>query len=135
LGNYSSYGEVGDEDNEKADNIIVVQRDDFPEHVLRIRIDSQRGALFTNIESITTHGLIKAKSAEAAICPDITTLQEQMAKNGIATEWTFRREPGEVKMKEYIGTKAKIDKSRKTEKNKQGKITRQIALERRINND
>jgi hypothetical protein len=105
MNGYSAYGEAAGNDS----NTIVVQRADLTDCVLRIRIDSERSAVFTYVEHTAQCGSFKAKNKaktwEAAICPDITELQKRMTKNGIETEWIFRQEPGAVPMKEFVAAK------------------------------
>ncbi|MDR1015299.1 MAG: hypothetical protein LBL86_10040 [Coriobacteriales bacterium] len=127
---YSAYGEAATDDS----NTIVVQRADLTDCVLRIRIDSERSAVFTNVEYTATSGRIKAKDREAAICPDITELQERMTKNGIETEWIFRQEPGAVPMKELVAAKtADKAQTRATKRKKKGKLE-QLELGRGLKN-
>jgi hypothetical protein len=114
---------------------IIVQRSDMHDHVLRLRVDAERGAIFTDVEATSTLGLAKAKSAEESICPDIEALVGRLAEGGIETSWMFKRKPGDVDMKLVTANKQTQSRDgKKSAADKQGKTARQSALERRLGN-
>ena len=98
---------------------IVVERPDLPNHVLRVRVDEERAAIFTNVEALNEIGMIKAESAEEKICPDIMEVADQLKVRGIKTEWLFRREPGEVQAKLFVESVLESAREKTKTSNKQ----------------